>query len=72
MSDKPRILIADDDAFIRRPLEWILLLEGFDAETVTDGDECIERVVVLKRRAAQNRCIQQCSQTVHIGSRRDL
>ena len=30
---KPRILVADDDAFIRRPLEWILLQEGFEAET---------------------------------------
>ncbi len=44
MSDKPRILVADDDAFIRRPLEWILLQEGFCAETVADGDECLERL----------------------------
>lgn len=44
MSNKPRILIADDDAFIRRPLEWILLQEGFDADTVADGDECMERL----------------------------
>jgi DNA-binding response OmpR family regulator len=39
---KPRILIADDDAFIRRPLEWILAQEGFDPETASDGDECME------------------------------
>ena len=44
MSDKPRILIADDDAFIRRPLEWILQQEGFEAETAADGDECIEQL----------------------------
>jgi DNA-binding response OmpR family regulator len=39
---KPRILVADDDAFIRRPLEWILSQEGFTAETAQDGDECME------------------------------
>jgi DNA-binding response OmpR family regulator len=40
--EKRRILVADDDAFIRRPLEWILLQEGFNAETAADGDECME------------------------------
>jgi DNA-binding response OmpR family regulator len=39
---KPRILIADDDAFIRRPLEWILSQEGFEPEMASDGDECME------------------------------
>ena len=42
MKEKPRILIADDDAFIRRPLEWILAQEGFTAETASDGDQCME------------------------------
>ena len=42
MKKKPRILVADDDAFIRRPLEWILSQEGFTAETARDGDECME------------------------------
>ncbi len=42
MTKRPRILIADDDAFIRRPLEWILSQEGFDAQTAADGDECME------------------------------
>lgn len=42
MKKKPRILVADDDAFIRRPLEWILAQEGFEPETAADGDECIE------------------------------
>jgi DNA-binding response OmpR family regulator len=44
VSDKPRILIADDDAFIRRPLQWILQQEGFTAETAADGDECLEQL----------------------------
>ena len=42
MKKKPRILIADDDAFIRRPLEWMLSQEGFEPQTVADGDECME------------------------------
>ena len=42
MKKKPRILIADDDAFIRRPLEWILSQEGFEPEMASDGDECME------------------------------
>ncbi|NIM00848.1 MAG: response regulator [Acidobacteria bacterium] len=42
MTKRHRILIADDDAFIRRPLEWILSQEGFDARTAADGDECME------------------------------
>ena len=44
MTRKPRVLIADDDAFIRRPLEWILTQEGFAAECAADGDECMERL----------------------------
>ena len=44
MKKKPRILIADDDAFIRRPLEWILKQEGFEPETAADGDECMEKL----------------------------
>lgn len=42
MKRKPRILVADDDAFIRRPLEWMLSQEGFEPQTVADGDECME------------------------------
>ena len=44
MSKKPRILIADDDAFIRVPLEWILAQEGFEPDTAADGDECMEKL----------------------------
>jgi DNA-binding response OmpR family regulator len=39
-----RILIVDDDAFIRRPLEFILREEGFEAFTAADGEECLRRV----------------------------
>lgn len=38
------ILIVDDDAFIRRPLEFILREEGFRAVTAVDGDDCLRRV----------------------------
>jgi DNA-binding response OmpR family regulator len=33
-----KILIVDDDAFIRRPLEYILREEGFSPATAVDGD----------------------------------
>ena len=36
MSGAKRILIVDDDAFIRRPLEFILREEGFEAETAAN------------------------------------
>ncbi len=48
MIEPRRILIVDDDAFIRRPLEFILRAEGFDAESAVDGDECLR--VVRERR----------------------
>lgn len=43
MSAAKRILIVDDDAFIRRPLEFILREEGFEPFTAADGEECLER-----------------------------
>jgi len=39
-----RVLIVDDDAFIRRPLEYILREEGFAPLTAVDGDDCLEKV----------------------------
>jgi DNA-binding response OmpR family regulator len=39
MSDAKRILIVDDDAFIRRPLEFILREEGFEAATAANAFE---------------------------------
>ena len=44
MSQRKKILIVDDDAFIRRPLEFILQAEGYEALTACDGDECLRKV----------------------------
>jgi len=44
MTSRARILIVDDDAFIRRPLELLLREEGFEPSTAADGDECLSRV----------------------------
>lgn len=37
-----RILIVDDDAFIRRPLEFLLKRQGFVTEVVGDGEACLD------------------------------
>jgi DNA-binding response OmpR family regulator len=42
--ERHRILVVDDDAFIRRPLEFILRQEGFEALTAASGAECLERI----------------------------
>jgi CheY-like chemotaxis protein len=42
--ERKRILIVDDDAFIRRPLEFILEEEGYEAVGASDGPECLRRV----------------------------
>ena len=39
----PTVLIVDDDAFIRRPLELFLRDEGFEPITAAHGDECLAR-----------------------------
>ncbi len=44
MSPVPRVLVVDDDAFIRRPLEMILREEGFDPSTAVDGEDCMMRL----------------------------
>lgn len=46
MADRPaaKVLVVDDDAFIRRPLELFLRDEGFEPLTASDGEECLERV----------------------------
>ena len=46
MSDAPaaRVLLVDDDAFIRRPLELFLLDQGFLTVTADHGDGCLESV----------------------------
>ena len=44
MSASKRILIVDDDAFIRRPLEFILREEGYLPATAADADEGLRAV----------------------------
>lgn len=44
MKREGRILIVDDDAFIRRPLELLLREEGFEPDTAVDGDDCMRKV----------------------------
>jgi DNA-binding response OmpR family regulator len=39
-----RILIVDDDAFIRRPLEFILREEGYQPESAADAAEGLRAV----------------------------
>lgn len=40
----PVVLVVDDDAFIRRPLEFILREEGFRPMTAVDGDDCLRQI----------------------------
>jgi two-component system phosphate regulon response regulator PhoB len=44
MSDPRRILIVDDDAFIRRPLEFILREEGYQPVSAADADEGLRAI----------------------------
>jgi two-component system alkaline phosphatase synthesis response regulator PhoP len=39
-----KILVVDDDAFIRRPLEFILRAEGFEPCIAIDGNACLDAV----------------------------
>ncbi len=39
---KPRILVVDDDLFVRKPLESVLQQGGFEAMTAANGEECLE------------------------------
>ncbi len=48
MSAPKRILIVDDDAFIRLPLRSFLSEKGFRPDTAVDGDDCLRKVA--KRR----------------------
>lgn len=38
-------MVVDDDAFIRRPLTFMLQQEGFEPSVATDGNDCLDRVV---------------------------
>ncbi len=44
MTVPQRILIVDDDAFIRRPLEFILREEGYQPVTAGDADEGLRAI----------------------------
>ena len=44
MTVPKRILIVDDDAFIRRPLEFILREEGYQPATAANADEGLREV----------------------------
>jgi two-component system phosphate regulon response regulator PhoB len=44
VSGSRRILIVDDDAFIRRPLEFILREEGYQPVTAADADEGLRAI----------------------------
>lgn len=44
MTASKRILIVDDDAFIRRPLEFILREEGYQPTTAADAAEGLRAV----------------------------
>jgi two-component system, OmpR family, alkaline phosphatase synthesis response regulator PhoP len=44
VTEPQRILIVDDDAFIRRPLEFILREEGYQPVTASDADEGLRAI----------------------------
>ena len=44
MTEARRILIVDDDAFIRRPLEFILREEGYQPVTAADAEEGLRAI----------------------------
>jgi DNA-binding response OmpR family regulator len=44
MTAGSKILVVDDDAFIRRPLEFMLAHEGFSPRTAINGDDCMQKV----------------------------
>jgi CheY-like chemotaxis protein len=44
MSAKERILVVDDEPSIRKYLQTLLEVEGFDVEAVSNGKDAIRRV----------------------------
>lgn len=43
-----RVLVVDDDEVIRQLIAVNLTLEGFEVETATDGQDCLERVLDVR------------------------
>jgi DNA-binding response OmpR family regulator len=48
MSEKKRILIADDDPHVIRSLTFVLNKEGYDSLTATNGEEAMLKIRELK------------------------
>jgi DNA-binding response OmpR family regulator len=42
-----RVLVVDDDEVIRRLIAVNLQLEGFEVETASDGQDCLDRVAEI-------------------------
>lgn len=45
MSERPRALVADDDAGIRILVARVLTRKGFDVDSTRDGAEAIEKIL---------------------------
>lgn len=43
-----RVLVVDDDEVIRQLIAVNLTLEGFDVATAVDGQDCLEKVRLIK------------------------
>nr|WP_239136701.1 response regulator [Sphaerisporangium rufum] len=43
-----RVLVVDDDEVIRQLIAVNLSLEGFEVETATDGQDCLDRVASVR------------------------
>ncbi|MDH2427962.1 response regulator [Sphaerisporangium sp. TRM90804] len=43
-----RVLVVDDDEVIRQLIAVNLTLEGFEVETATDGQDCLDRVAAVR------------------------
>jgi two-component system, OmpR family, alkaline phosphatase synthesis response regulator PhoP len=48
MSEKPLILVIDDEPYILRSLSYLLTREGYPVETATNGEEGLARVRTLR------------------------
>ena len=48
MSDKPLILVIDDEPYILRSLSYLLTREGYSVETASNGEEGLARVRTLR------------------------
>lgn len=44
MSDKPKILIVDDEPLIRDALAFKLTKDGYDVDTAEDGEKAIQKI----------------------------